>query len=271
MSSGPSRRRAPASGSSGKLIAAVAALAALYYFLWPDPGPVSNPSPAPAPTPEARSEVPAARMDWPPDGAPDRLAADPVRVNYYVVLDGSGSMAEAPCRGGGSKIGQARTALAHFAAAVPGDANLGLLVFDAHGIRELVPLGTDNRADFVALAGGIAPGGGTPLRAALAAGRAALGRQAQRQLGYGEYHLVVVTDGAASKGQDPRPEVADTLARTPIVLHTVGYCIGTNHALNQPGITVYTPANDLEELDRGLRAVLAEAPDFSAAAFTEAP
>ena len=53
-------------------------------------------------------------------------------------------------------------------------------------------------------------------------------RRAQRiaQLGYGEYHLVVVTDGEAT-GEDPtRRRRTDPDRESPVVLHTIGFCIG---------------------------------------------
>ena len=91
--------------------------------------------------------------------------------------------------------------------------------------------------------------------------------QGARQLGYGEYHLVVVTDGEASDGQDPTNVVKVILDRSPIVLHTIGFCIGTDHVLNQPGRSYYVAAESPEQLQQGLSAVLAEAPAFDQSQF----
>ena len=77
--------------------------------------------------------------------------------NLRVLLDishrqmtaiGSGSMSETECSEGKRKIEVARTALASFAGSVPGQANLGLAVFDAKGLSERLPLGPDNRDAF---------------------------------------------------------------------------------------------------------------------------
>lgn len=209
----------------------------------------------------------AQRTPWPPPGANVQVAPDVTARNYYVVLDASGSMEARACRGFGSKIDQAREALAGFASALPKDANVGLLVFDGRGIREQVPLAGGDRAPFLDAVRAIKPGGGTPLRSALALARGKLVLQAQRQLGYGEYHLVIVTDGEASPGEDPRAVVNAMIAATPIVLHTIGFCIDAQHSLNQPGRILYRQANDLEELKRGLQNVLAEAPSFIAQQF----
>jgi Ca-activated chloride channel homolog len=207
-------------------------------------------------------------LQWPPPGKPDKLAPDLTARNFYVVLDGSGSMTERACMGDGRKMDQAKAALETFSKAVPRNANLGLMVFDSRGVQEQVPLALDNRQNFLRQVSVTAPSGGTPLRDALALARQRLEEQARRQLGYGEYTLVVVTDGEASAGQDPRPVVNDMLTRTPIIIHTIGFCISPKHSLNQPGRTVYKAANDRAELERGLEAALAEAPAFTADRFT---
>jgi hypothetical protein len=59
------------------------------------------------------------------------------------------------------------------------------------------------------------------------------------------------------------------LAETPIVVHTIGFCIGEDHVLNQPGRTFYLAADSREDLERGLDSVLAEAPSFDVAAFSD--
>lgn len=210
----------------------------------------------------------AQAQPWPPAGKTDRMAEDLTARNFYVVLDGSGSMTERACQGPGRKMDQAKQALAVFSKAVPANANLGLAVFDGRGLRERVALGTDNRKPFLREVEITAPSGGTPLRAALELARTKIEEQARRQLGYGEYTLVIVTDGEASTGQDPRAVVNDMLARSPIIVHTIGFCISDRHSLNQPGRTVYKAANDRAELERGLEAALAEAPSFTADRFS---
>ena len=205
---------------------------------------------------------------WPPAGKTDRMAEDLTARNFYVVLDGSGSMKDNACKGPGRKMDQAKDALAVFSKSVPANANLGLVVFDGRGLRERVSLATDNRKEFMREVAITAPSGGTPLRDAIAIARARIEDQARRQLGYGEYTLVVVTDGEASTGQDPRSVVNDMLARSPIIVHTIGFCISDKHSLNQPGRTVYKAANDRADLERGLEAALAEAPNFTADKFT---
>src|SRR5260221_4181454 len=205
---------------------------------------------------------------WPP--ATDQAVAvskDLFAKNYYVVLDASGSMKDQACSGSQSKMQAAKTALAAFAASVPGDANIGLQVFDQQGVNERLALGTGNRENFIRLVNTAEASGGTPLLDSVNQAYAKLTAQARRQLGYGEYHLVVVTDGEANSGQDPTPVIDRLLKESPVVLHTIGFCIGSTHSLNQSGRTLYKAADNPGALQHGLADVLAEAPQFSVQKF----
>ncbi len=202
---------------------------------------------------------------WPPQGTGEsNLTTTTMRQakNYYVILDGSGSMKDKKCSGDQSKATVAVNALQKFASAVPSDANLGLLVFDRNGTRELLPLRSGNREAFQSALGKLEVGGGTPLKTAIEKGLQAIETQARAQLGYGEYNIVVVTDGDASRKEEPETIVETITSRTPVILQTIGFCIGTNHALNQPGRTVYRAANNPKELVEGLESVLAESESF---------
>jgi Ca-activated chloride channel homolog len=249
------------------LLAAALALAACDDSKPPAPAkPASAPEKPKGPV-STRPLTPA----WPAaaqgkaEGAP--MSSDLFARNYYVVLDASGSMTERGCSGDLTKIDAARIALAAFAESLPADANLGLQVFDARGVREQVPLAAGNRPRFKAVLAQVRAGGGTPLQSAIAQAYAKLEAQGARQLGYGEYHLVVVTDGEASDGQDPSGVVRILLDRSPVVLHTIGFCIGPKHSLNQPGRTIYKAADDPSQLRQHLSDVLAEAPTFAVTGF----
>lgn len=207
---------------------------------------------------------------WPPlreDNKPLSLAPDLLASNYFVVLDGSGSMSQRGCSGSNSKMNVAKKSLAEFAKVVHPDANLGLLVFSRHGVEEVLPLGTQNRDNFVNEVRRVIPGGGTPLKTSLEKGYETLTEQSRRQLGYGEYHLVVVTDGEANSGEDPTEIVKTIIQDSPVLVHTIGFCINDRHSLNQPGRTLYKAANNPKALSQGLQAVLAEAPTFTVGEF----
>lgn len=208
---------------------------------------------------------------WPADaGAAGVIGADLGAVNYYLVMDGSGSMNSDECGDGRPKIDTAVAAVKTFVEAVPVQANLGLTVFDSQGTSERVPLGSGNRAQVIEHLDAIRAENATPLRSSIEIGYVALTRQAQAQLGYGEYHLVVVTDGYAEPAEeDPTELVNAILQQSPVVVHVIGFCIGEQHALNQPGRTRYTAANNTGELRAGLASVLAESPEFDIAAFPQ--
>jgi Mg-chelatase subunit ChlD len=187
--------------------------------------------------------------------------------NFMVVLDGSGSMGTSGCSGRHSKIDAAKTALDNFAHSVPEEANLGLVVFDSQGVGLTVPLVRADKKRFSDNVAKIHPSGGTPLHSAIKLAYEKLTDQARAQLGYGEYHLVVVTDGEASGGESPKNIVRRILEDSPVTIHTIGFCIDTDHSLNQPGYVLYRTANDLASLKEGLQRVLAEAPAFTVSDF----
>jgi Mg-chelatase subunit ChlD len=212
----------------------------------------------------------AKRATWPPLEEGSATASALPTINYYLVLDASGSMLSHKCGGGTSKIDAALAAVKHFIAAVPADTNVGLAAFDRRAISERVPLGVGNRDSLYAALKNIVAGSDTPLRSSIKIGYDKLTAQARTQLGYGEYHLVVVTDGNPDPpNEDPTTTVNEILAKSPVVLHTIGFCIDSNHVLNQPNRTYYASATNPEELQAGLQAVMAEAPTFDAAQFSK--
>jgi hypothetical protein len=186
--------------------------------------------------------------------------------NYYFILDASGSMNDQKCSGNEPKIAVAKRALEQFVRDVPADANLGGLVFDKQGVYEVLPLARRDAGKFERAIAPVHAGGGTPLAQAIRGAYGALTRQAMTQLGYGEYHMVVVTDGEAT-GEDPRGAVDLLVSQSPVVLHTIGFCIGSSHSLNQPGRTIYSAADSPEQLTKGLADVLAESATFHVAKF----
>jgi Ca-activated chloride channel homolog len=219
----------------------------------------------------APASTPAPQWPFSAAGKPtaDASAADAavsIKRNYYLVFDASGSMAQSKCSGNESKLAVAKRALVEFTSKLPLDVNLGLSVFDDRGVRELIPLGAINRSAAAQAIATVNAGGGTPLAESIQQAYAALTAQGRKQLGYGEYNLVVVTDGDASTA-DPRTVVDAVLRDSPVVLHTVGFCIGETHSLNQPGRVVYRAADNPAELASGLADVLAEAPTFDAQSF----
>ena len=193
------------------------------------------------------------------------LADNLMAKNFVLIYDGSGSMGDVDCSGGLRKFEVARRAVSDWAMSLPADANLGLVSF--HQEWTVLDLAPGQRETFAKTVDAIYPGGTTPLTTAFKQAFSMLTRQGQSQLGYGEYTIVVITDGAADKIPDLSGFVDAVLRETPIQVYTIGFCIGEHHTLNQPGRTIYKAANNPEELRQGLKEALAEAEDFDVSDF----
>jgi Ca-activated chloride channel homolog len=203
---------------------------------------------------------------WPPMSGQQGLAYEDatqmLTANYYIMLDASGSMLDRHCAGDSpTQMHAAAQAIDAFAQAVPPEANLGLAIFNGIEIKELLPLAKGHQQVGKIIAA-VPPNASTPLAKAMQFTYDKLTEQAQRQLGYGEYYLVLVTDGIADRGQEPGPMIQKILQESPVQIYTIGFCIDERHDLNQPGRTVYHAADNPQALEESLRGVLAEAPSF---------
>jgi len=190
--------------------------------------------------------------------------------NFYFIFDGSGSMNDQPDkqpRGDqhfSTKMSGAKWAVHKFLDQVPPEVNIGLYVFDIEGQRELLPLQRGNREAFRKAIDEMSAGGETPLAEAIAFGAQRLKEKYQEQLGYGEFRLVVVTDGLASS----LPKAAIDAARLGFPIYTIGLSIKEKHPLRDFSVS-YKAAENFEELAQGLEDTLAELPDFDPMEFTE--
>jgi Ca-activated chloride channel family protein len=276
------RRKGKTRGRIGWLLFALLAYAAYKHYVEPDkkhgePAEaehIANDEPGDdAETPTGAYAESAVRDDWPKLRNGDAAGASGVPAttsNYYVVLDGSGSMRRVDCSDEKPKIEVAVTALSRFIQTVPEQANLGLAVFDDAGLSERVPLGVNNRDAIQKALHKVDVNGGTPLKSSIELAYDKLTAQARQQLGYGDYHLVLVTDGYPDPAREDPAEAVDTLlAGSPVVLHTIGFCLGEEHVLNQPGRVYYMAADSPEQLSQGLGSVLAEAPAFDLSDFQD--
>ncbi len=237
----------------------------------------------PAPQPKAKTPAaspPSAKTPpttnikrsgaWPyfREEAVEDLAEQPLAKNYFLIFDGSGSMSEAGCSDGNPKINVAKTAVAEWSKTVPPDANLGLYAFHTSG-QAVLPMAAGGRENFIKTILALRAGGRTPLSDAILHAFNECTRQARRQLGYGEYTIVVVTDGIANDQNLLSRRVKAILAQSPITIFSIGFCIGEKHSLNQPGHTIYKAANNPSELKKGLKEVLAESESFDESDFSD--
>lgn len=178
--------------------------------------------------------------------------------NFMIVLDGSGSMA-------GSAIKEAKQALHAYVDGLPKDReiNLGLVVFDGSGIRSAVEFGSTaskDRTQFLQQIDNVEAGGGTPLADAMNVGTDALLKQCQRQLNYGDYRMIVVTDGEPDFGQN-LDAACSQAASFGFSIYTIGFNIGDGHPLKQ-WATSYETAASADELARKLQNTAAEPDNY---------
>lgn len=185
--------------------------------------------------------------------------------NFVVIFDDSGSMDDRDADGN-RKINTAKNAVIEWSKSVPNGANVGLVSFH-NGVWPLQNLDPTSKEQLISTVRDIKHGGGTPLSAAFDTSFLMLTKQGLRQLGYGEYTLVVITDGEADNDSQLNQRVRFVLNNSPIQIYTIGFGIGTAHTLNQPGLTQYRPAENLAELRKGLKEVLAESEAFDETEF----
>ena len=187
------------------------------------------------------------------------------RKNFYFILDGSGSMGEGQCIDSRfrNKLEGAKWAVREFAKSIPSGVNVGLYVFDNNRTDEILPLHQFNDPEvFLGAVDSIEHGGGTPLAQAIRVGTDSLVEQCKTQLGYGEFRLVVVTDGQA----DELDRASLYAAQFGIPIYAIGFCIGEDHPLRRYAVS-YRSATSPEDLARGLEETLAEAEYFDQSTF----
>jgi len=191
--------------------------------------------------------------------------------NFYFIFDGSGSMSESltrQCTGDrrfGSRLEGAKWAVEQFLPLTPRDVNLGLWIFDADGNRERVPLGPGNHETFLTEVRKTRASGSTPLTESIEQGVSRLVQQRDQQLGYGEFRLIVVTDGQAT-GR-PLSQAVNYAREQRIPIYTIGLCIGEKHELRKYSVS-YRAADSIEALKRGLEETLAETNVFDPKTFS---
>ncbi len=187
--------------------------------------------------------------------------------NIYILFDGSGSMDDR-CAGE-QKIEGAKQAIIQYINKVPKDYNLGLLVFGTYyepGYEEYVHLGPDNHQKIIDALKEVKPDRGTPLANATTYGVEKLVEQYKKQLGYGEYRLVIVTDGMANEPDKFEEALQQASRYSFIAIYSIGLCMEEFNTLKQFSLK-YTDAKDYEELGKALDATIGESQDFDPTEF----
>ena len=179
--------------------------------------------------------------------------------NIVVILDASGSMQD---KFSGdrtkSKMEAAKTALQEVLSKVPDDTHIGLLVFSGANIRNewVYPLGPKDTQKLIAAIQLPQPSGNTPLGKYIRIGANRLLEQREKQYNYGNYQLLVVTDGEASDADKVKHYTPEILNRQ-IRVDVIGVDMKTDHMLANV-VDSYRKADNPGELVAAVSEILAE-------------
>jgi Ca-activated chloride channel homolog len=187
--------------------------------------------------------------------------------NFYFLFDCSGSMEE-NCSGN-EKIKGAKEAFLRFLKNVPADANVGLLAFglaNDDGCKEILPLGKNNYDALAKAISPLKPTDGTPLGNAIFIGTQKLVDQYKKQLGYGEYRLIVITDGQATDHGHMLKACKNLTKFGFISLYSIGLCMDTDNSLKSYALSS-RDASNYEELEKALVETAAETDVFDSSVF----
>ncbi len=179
--------------------------------------------------------------------------------NIVVILDASGSMQD---KFSGdrtkSKMEAAKAALQEVLSKVPEDTHIGLLVFSGANIRNewVYPLGPKDTQKLIAAIDLPIPSGNTPLGKYIRIGANRLLEQREKQYNYGNYRLLVVTDGEASDADKVKHYTPEILNRQ-IRIDVIGVDMKTDHMLANV-VDSYRKADNPGELVAAVSQILAE-------------
>ena len=192
--------------------------------------------------------------------------------NFYFIFDGSGSMKK-PCSGM-TRMQGAKSTMEKFIQSMPEDINVGLMVFDSTNIatgnvstddeieryyqkKEIIPLGPINKQNFESAIINTVAGGGTPLAGCIYYATDRLIEQYKKQLGYGDYRIIIITDGQA----DYLKDASVYTYQYGIPMYTIGLCMNFEHPLKEFSLA-YFDAQDFNQLGAALDDAVAETTDF---------
>lgn len=173
-----------------------------------------------------------------------------------IVFDDSGSMDERMRSTGVRRIDAAKQALSNVLEQLPEDTQVGVLALNStvDGSAWIVPLGEID-ASWRANVASLEAVGGTPLGEYLKAGADALLEARAKQI-YGEYRLLVVTDGEANDSDLVDTFLPQILARG-LTIDAIGVDMESDHSLATK-VNSYRRADDDSSLEEAISQVFAE-------------
>ncbi len=224
-----------------------------------------------SPPGRARQDRPA-RRGWTVEGliamvsilvglgaGPAVRAAEDAHDNIVILLDSSGSMAERMPGTRQDKLTAAKTALKEVLQRLPASTHVGLLVFGGGHQRAddwVYPLGPREDTRLIRAIDGMHADGGTPLGAYIKRAADRLLEERARQLGYGTFRLLIVSDGEAQDQELVNRYTPEVMSRG-ITVDVIGVAMARRHTLATRAHS-YRAANDSESLRRALHEVLGE-------------
>lgn len=179
--------------------------------------------------------------------------------NIIIVFDASASMGDSIGTGDRSiKIAVAKSSLRQVVAKLRDNTNIGLFVFGNVSNTNPVPIAPKNVKNLNYAIDNIKDGGGTPLGEFIEKAANQLLQQRQKNLGYGRYKILVVTDGEATD-RNKMASVAPEVLKRNLSLDVIGVGMTSEHQLAKMS-TSYRAANDTDALNKALQDIVAETP-----------
>lgn len=174
-----------------------------------------------------------------------------------IVFDDSGSMDDPMTSTGERRIDTAKRALTNVLDKLPEDTKVGVLALNSqvNGSSWIVPLGRIDESEWRGDVASLEAVGGTPLGEYLKTGANALLEARDEQI-YGEYRLLVVTDGEANDPAFVDGIIPQILGRG-ITIDAIGVDMQSDHSLATK-VNSYRRADDDTSLQEAISQVFAE-------------
>ncbi len=183
--------------------------------------------------------------------------------SVVIVLDDSGSMNER-MSGGVRRIEAAKKAIETVLKQFPADTKLGLLLLNGDRSKQhwAIPLEHLSVPQATRKVESVMADGGTPLGDRMREGADALLQLREKQI-YGNYRLLIVTDGEATDAKLLALYLPDVLSRG-LIVDAIGVDMKQNHSL-ATRVHSYRRADDGVALSKAIQEVFAEKVDSTAA------
>ena len=183
--------------------------------------------------------------------------------SVVIVLDDSGSMNER-MSGGVRRIEAAKKAIETVLKQFPADTKLGLLLLNGDRSKQhwAIPLEHLSVPQATRKVESVIADGGTPLGDRMREGADALLQLREKQI-YGNYRLLIVTDGEANDAKLLALYLPDVLSRG-LIVDAIGVDMKQNHSL-ATRVHSYRRADDGAALSKAIQEVFAEKVDSNAA------